>query len=238
MVTREMARKQGTCLLALAVALCAASFVPAAQAEVTFTTPTSGSLENRGNGPGRFVTAGIGITCDEAVYRGEAGGRSRTLALEPEYGECTGEALAGFPADFFQELCDYLLHDLRKDGQGWKATVDLNCTAVWNAVGWDFYETENAYAIARNFCFTRIPEQPGIGTAELRNLPGGKGIEIHWDLKNFRYKVETPNRETGGSLLCGSMLGGPRRDAYYRGTTVVVARDIAGGPPLDLSISG
>lgn len=233
-----MARKQGICLLALAMALWAASFAAAAQAEVTFTMPTSGALENRGNGPGRFVTAGIGITCDEALYRGEASGRSKTLALEPEYGKCTGEALTGFPADFFQELCDYLLHDVKPVAHGWKATVDLNCTSVWDQVGWDFFETESAYSVARKFCLTRVPEQPAIGTAELRNLPSGKGIEIHWDFKNFRYKVETPNRETGGSLLCGSIFGGPRRDAYYRGSTVVVARDTAGGPPLDLSISG
>lgn len=230
-----MSRKLATCLLTSA-ALSIALFTPVAQAEVTFTMPAFASLEDQGTGAGRFVTNGIGIACDEAVYRGEASGNSRVLELEPEYAECTTEALTGFPADFFQELCDYVLHDAEPTEGGWEAEVDIHCNAEWDSVGWDIYETEDAYSEASQFCSTRVPEQPGVGTAELRNLAGRSGIEIRWNFSNFKYTVETP-RSFGSSLLCGSMLGCVRRDAYYRGTTTVVARDSVGGRLLDLSLS-
>lgn len=225
-----------TSTVALSIALLAPG--PAAQARVTFTAPAFGTLEGKRTGPDRFVTDGIGVSCDGAAYGGIPVGNSATLELEPEFAECTGEGLSGFPADFFQEDCDYLLHGVeRMQGrQRWRADVDLTCRGEFYAVGWDFFETEKKYEEVRPVCSTRVPEQAGIGTAELRNLGGRSGIEIRWNLGNLDYLVVKP-RVHGSSMFCGSMFDGMRKDAYYRGTTTVVAKDLA-GHVVDLSLSG
>jgi len=218
--------KLGTCLL---VAMTTLSLACAAQAEVIFHRPPSAALEGEGIGIDRFETAGTRIACREANYRGGYGsGNAKSIVLEPEYEHCTTEALAGFPADFYQELCNYVLHDARQAGEGWRAAVDLQCTSSeWDSVGWDIFETEAAYGEARPFCSTRVPEQT-LGTAELRNLPKHRGIEIHWNLHDFEYTVGTL-RGAGSSLLCGSTLHRTRSDARYSGTATVAAREYNSG---------
>lgn len=209
---------------------------PAVQAEPLFTMPSSGALGERGTAAGKFVSGGIEIACNETTYRGEAEGNSTILALEPDYGDCTAQALTGFPADFFQELCSYVLHDLERRQGAWEAAVDIRCEGEWEGIGWDFYETTGTYREARQFCSTRVPKQPDIGTAELRNLPGRKGIEIRWDLSGLEYTVARGN-SFASSLLCGSMLGGRMGEASYSGTTRVFAETPTGSLE-DLTISG
>lgn len=230
---RKMARTLGTSLLALMLSVASA---PTSQAEVIFAAPGPATLEGEGGASDRFAVDGVEIACDEATYRGESSGNSKTLALEPEYAECVAKALSGFPADFFQELCDFVLHDLERATKGWRAEVDLSCAPGWIGIGWDLFETEAAYQAVRSTCFMRVAEQTDIGTAELRNLRDGNGIEVRWDLHEFEYTIGG-SRSFGSSLLCGSTLDRVRGDTRYSGVAKVFAKDPAGAS-VALSIRG
>ena len=214
-------------------------FAPLAQAETTFKMPARGALEGRSAEPDRFVMGGVTIGCEEGTYTWNAG-RIRTLVLFPEYSECTARALNGFPGDFYQETCTYVLHHPRPLGnkERWQATVAISCTGEWTAVGFDVYETEQKYSEVRAVCATRIPEQANAGTAELRNLPGKRsGIEVRWDLNRIEYSVISPTGSLSSSLFCGSTLGGTRGDARYEGTAVITAKD-SSERPSELRVVG
>jgi hypothetical protein len=233
-----MSRAPRTLLFASAAFLSILLFAPVAQADVTFTMPGSGTLEGQRTGSDEFVVHGIGMACDELVYSGEAEGGSRVLEVLPEHAECTAEALSGLPADFYQELCAYRLHDVERmeSGERWKANVDIKCSGGYTDIGWDIFETEKRHFESQQVCSTRIPEQAA-GTAELRNLDGRRsGIEVRWNLPHLEYTLYTP-RGNGFSLFCGSMLGGTRRDAHYSGAARLFAKNPAGRPG-QLSLSG
>ena len=211
----------------MAATLAIALLAPPAQAEPTFRMPDMGELQGVPVEPDKFVMGAVTVGCKAATYSWNAG-RLRTLVLFPEYGGCTARALSGFPADFYQETCTYLLHDLEAlgDGNRWQAAVAIQCTGDWTEMGWELFETEQKYAEVRNVCSMRIPEQAG--RAELRNLPGNPDrIEIRWDFNPLEYFIISQNG-IGSSLLCGSTLGQLRRDAYYEGAVVVTAKDAEG----------
>lgn len=204
-----------------------------------FAMPVNATLQGEGAGSDRFTAHGIGIGCKEITLSGEAAGDSRAMELLPEYSDCTAEALTGFIADFFQESCDYLLHDPRPipGGNRWRADVDIRCHGGWDSIGWDFYETNGVYREAHYFCAIRIPEGPGAGTAQLRNLRGSRGgIEIHWSFPALDYTVYTL-RGSASSLFCGSSLGGVPSDTSYEGSAIIFATD-SFGRPANLSVSG
>ncbi len=142
------------------------------------------------------------------------------------------QALSGLRADFFQEECTYRLHGIERAGKRseWEADVDLVCPGEWVGVGWDFFETERKYAGTQSVCFFRILEQKDLGTAYLRNRGGDRGIEVEWELDSFEYSMSLTPDEPTSSLLCGSSLGGPKGDAHYRGTAIVVPKDDRGRP--------
>jgi hypothetical protein len=202
----------------LALMLSIACLAPAAQGDATFSAPGLGPLEGEGVGPDRFAVGGLEIACGEVTYGGTTGDNSRSLALEPAFGECIARTLTGLPADFYQELCDFVLHGAKRIGgeKQWKASVDIKCRSVWHAVGWDLYETQQKYTAGQFLCAIRIPEQAGVGTAVLRNTAGRRrGIEIRWNLDDLEYEVLLP------SLPCGSIEGVALRDASYRGKAVI-----------------
>lgn len=206
-----------------------------AQADPVFTVSEPAALEGERQGSDRFAVNGIEIACNEVLFSGELDESSETLELQAEHDECTANVLTGLIADFFQEACDYVLHDLRQAGQGpwWKAEVDLKCTGGYWAIGWDFFETEARYREGRDACSIRVIKQPDAGTAEVRDLGGGEdGIEVRWDLPRLDYRVYT----VGGfasSLLCGSLAEGIADDASYTGTATVSATG-----PAELRVTG
>jgi hypothetical protein len=215
----------------LAIAISALTlFPPSVVAGAEFRAAAPVYMSGGPIGADSFVVGGIDVACDDADFSGRLSGSSKTLEIEPEFYDCRGQALSGFRADFFQEVCAFRLHGLKPVGQTsrWKADVDLKCGGEFVGIGWDFFETEAKYAEVESVCFFRILQQPDIGTAELRNL-GARGLEVKWNLDRFEYSMSLENEPTS-SLLCGSSLGGVEDDAYYRGTTIVVPKDPRGRP--------
>jgi hypothetical protein len=225
-------------LLTSVVALSIALTASAAHAESTFKAPVGSELEGQRAGSDEFVTGGIDVACGELTFTGELSGKSAILEVEPEFSECRARALSGLPADFFQELCDFRLHDLEGTGsERWRAAVGIKCHGGYYAIGWDIYETEEQHLVADQLCSTRVLQRPDAGTAEVRNLGGQRsGIEIRWNLDNLRYEIFT-QRDQSSSLFCGSTLGKTRSDAYYKGVATIVGKDSA-GRPAQLSVSG
>lgn len=233
-----MPHKLGTLVLFLAAALPIAFSTPPARADAEFHMPSLGNLEGSRTGADRFLVNGIEIGCEEVTYRGAAEGSSKTLAIEPEFDECTAETLSRFPADFFQELCVFVLHDAKRiEGKAlWRAGVDIRCSGGYTAVGWDLFETQARYKVSHQFCSVRMPQQAGVGTAVLRNLGGQHGgIEVRWSLDFPDYTVSTPGGDES-SLVCGSTLGGAAGGVSYSGAARVMAS--SGIAPTFLSVSG
>jgi hypothetical protein len=198
----------------------------AASGSVAFSVTTGEPARGQRVGSDRFTVGGTEIACDEVTFSVVPGGNSKSLALEPAYGECLAKTLTGLPADFYQELCDFVLRDVERLGgtNRWMADVDIECRGQWNAVGWDFYETESKYSLGQALCGIRIPEQAGAGTAVVSNIEGRRpGIEIHWELDDFEYEVFRP------SLLCGSITGAEQEDASYKGSAVIEGAEIVSG---------
>ncbi|HSR95401.1 MAG TPA: hypothetical protein VLK56_11100 [Solirubrobacterales bacterium] len=224
-----MPGKLGTFLLIAATALSTGLSAAAAQAEVTFTVPKlGGSIEGQRTGSDRFLSDGIEVGCGGVSYRAAPEGNSRTIEIEPEFYECAAKGLSGLPADFFQEDCAFLLHDVKHvpGVERWKAGgVGIRCHGGYTAIGWTIFETEKKYEEVRQLCSTRIPQQIDGGTAELSNLAGPRGgIEVHWDLDKLEYRVVY-----GSSIFCGPMLG-LRRGTSYKGSARVFGKDFAGHP--------
>jgi len=220
-----MTSRKLTLLSLLASMLSIALPAAAAQGAATFSAPLE-SLEGERVGSDRFVVAGIEVDCDAVTYRGTVPIGSRSLALEPAFDKCIGKALTGLPADFYQELCDFVLRDLqpRAGGERWAARVDIECHGEWDDVGWDLFETEWGYSFGRTLCGLRIPEQDGVGTALLRNTAGDRaGIEVRWQLDDFEYEVFEP------SLVCGAFAGTMQGDGLYEGRATVDGVEIVAG---------
>src|SRR5262245_40608956 len=87
-----------------------AVLAPTVSAEPVFRTADGEFLEGNQAGSNRFLINGIGIECGKVIYRGPPTIRSTTLELEPEYEECSVDALNGMPTRFYQERCLYVMH--------------------------------------------------------------------------------------------------------------------------------
>jgi len=182
---------------------------------------------------------GTEIACGELTFSGEIAAASKLLEVLPEHSDCTAKVATGLIADFYQETCAYVLHDLKRSGRGarWGATVDIRCGGGYDATGWDLYETTAKYHEARSLCQTRVLEGPDAGSAELRNLGGPRGgIEIRWHLHDLDYRVYTLEG-FGASLLCGSPGNGVAKDAAYTGAATIFATG-TGEEPVALQVSG
>jgi hypothetical protein len=211
----------------------------AAQARPVFSVSSSSHLEGERKGSDRWVVHGTEIACGELTFSGEIAAASEVLEVLPEHSECTAEVVTGLIADFYQETCAYVLHDLKRSGPGarWEATVDIRCGGGYDATGWDLYETEAKYREARSLCQTRILEGPDAGSAELRNLGGPRdGIEVHWHLHDLAYRVYGLEG-VGASLLCGSPPNGIAKDAAYSGAATIFATG-TGEESTGLRVSG
>jgi len=210
-----------------------------AQGHPVFAASEPSYLEGERTGTDRWVVHGTEIACGRLTFSGELAADSDTLEVLPEHSECTAKALTGLIADFYQETCAYVLHDLRRAGPAarWEATVDIRCGGGYDATGWDLYENEDRYRAAHPLCETRILEGPDAGTAELRNLGGRRGgIEVRWDLHDLAYRVYTLEG-FGASLLCGSPRNGVTKDAAYTGAATIFATG-TGEKPTGLRVRG
>lgn len=233
-----MARQRRTLLLALTAALALAALAPATTAaRVTFTTPRPATLKGARTGPDAFTAGGVAKECPQVSFRGTLRGSSRTLRLEPIYGEpvysgCVADAFGGLRAKFVWSECSYLLHPTgRISGKDrWGANVDIACPGK-ASLAWNVYENKQDFEQGYTLCTTAMPSQAGLGTAELRNVGGAPSkIAIHWNLRHIAY------RAYGSSLLCGPLFE-LRRDASYRGDATIGAKDSL-GQTIDLAVSG
>jgi len=227
--------------IAIAIALSIAIAAPMAQARSHFTVPAAGTLEGERKGSDRFVVSGNEMACGEltyaTAYTNVVEPSSPSLEIMPEFSQCIVRALTGLRADFFQEACYYRLYDLKADGSGgWNAQVGIDCKGEYTAIGWDLFETEAKYRESHQICSTRIPEGPGAGTAEVRNLSGTKGIEVRWRLRDLDYELYTL-RGVGSSLLCGSLAGKTGGEASYTGTATISSLDLF-SRPQSLQVTG
>lgn len=228
-----MIRKHTALGLALIAALSIGAALPShARTEVTFTVAQSATIKGEQSEPNVFTAAGIETECDEAVVHGSLGGNSRTLVVEPTYGECNVKALTGLPAKYVLSGCTYLLHATeRLDEERWGANVDIACLSEYS-MEWHSYESQDAYDSGLALCNTAIPPQTGLGTAELTNIRGDStGVAIHWNLRGIEYRV------FGSKLFCGSPFEATRDDAALEGTMTLIAEN-AGEQPIDFAVSG